>query len=423
MLTVFTPSHDPRFLDECWASLKAQTHEDFEWVVVLNNGARWLWPDDPRIVVKMVDELRGVGAAKSYACSVAAGDILVELDHDDLLTDSALEQIAKRFDSDPNIGFVYSDGAQILERGEPDPSTWDQNNGWIYNYVDVLVGTPTGSVWKKVLGVQAMEPTPHNVSLIWFAPNHVRAFRKDVYEAVGGYDASLDILDDQDLMCRLYQATEFSRIPTCLYLQRIHDNMTQVQLENNGRIQTTTVNMYDGYVERNAMAWAKRRNLPCLDLGGAFGKPDGYFSIDRNPPADYMGDVFEVLASFPESSVGVIRAVDFLEHIEDSVALMNAIYRVLAPDGMLISSTPSTDGRGAFQDPTHCSYWNENRIWYFTDSAYAQYVIEIKSKFQTSRAVTYFPSDFHRAHNISYIQANLIALKPGGSRNGGYLRW
>ncbi|MFC7484131.1 hypothetical protein ACFQX7_34530 [Luedemannella flava] len=40
-VTVFTPSHHPRFLDECLRSLQAQTMADWEWVVVLNQGARW----------------------------------------------------------------------------------------------------------------------------------------------------------------------------------------------------------------------------------------------------------------------------------------------------------------------------------------------------------------------------------------------
>ena len=50
----------------------------------------------------------------------------------------------------------------------------------------------------------------------------------------------------------------------------------------------------------------------------------------------------------------MIRAVDFLEHVADKVALFNEVYRLLAPGGLLLSQTPSTDGRGAFQDPTHC---------------------------------------------------------------------
>ena len=54
-----------------------------------------------------------------------------------------------------------------------------------------------------------MAPSPHNVSYIWYAPNHVRAFRRSVYEAVGGYDPARTILDDQDLMCRMYEAAPF----------------------------------------------------------------------------------------------------------------------------------------------------------------------------------------------------------------------
>jgi hypothetical protein len=40
-----------------------------------------------------------------------------------------------------------------------------------------------------------------------------------------------------------------------------------------------------------------------------------------------------------------------------------------------------------------------------------------------SRLVTYFPSDWHREHDIPYVQANMIAIKPGGVRNGGILHW
>ncbi|MDT0467048.1 hypothetical protein [Streptomyces gibsoniae] len=34
--SIFTPSHQPRFLDECLASLQAQTYSDWEWIVLLN---------------------------------------------------------------------------------------------------------------------------------------------------------------------------------------------------------------------------------------------------------------------------------------------------------------------------------------------------------------------------------------------------
>ncbi|MFE9190631.1 hypothetical protein ACFYL6_13575 [Micromonospora sp. NPDC007208] len=116
-----------------------------------------------------------------------------------------------------------------------------------------------------------------------------------------------------------------------------------------------------------------------------------------------------------------MRAVDFLEHIPDKIALFNELYRLLAPNGMLLSLTPSTDGRGAYQDPTHMAFYNENSFWYFTDAKYSRFVPEIKCRFQTSRLVTYFPSEWHQAHNIPYVSANLIAIKDDALRNGGLL--
>ena len=96
-VTVFTPSHRPRFLDDCYRSLVDQTWTDWEWVVALNGGARWRPPcDDVRVRLIVADELSGVGAVKQLACSVALGEYLVELDHDDLLAADALEDLLEQ---------------------------------------------------------------------------------------------------------------------------------------------------------------------------------------------------------------------------------------------------------------------------------------------------------------------------------------
>ncbi len=94
----------------------------------------------------------------------------------------------------------------------------------------------------------------------------------------------------------------------------------------------------------------------------------------------------------PDGTVGVIRAVDFFEHVADKVALINELYRLLAPGGVVLAQTPSTDGRGAFQDPTHVAFYNENSFWYYTDENYSRYVPEIEARFQVSRLHTHFPS-------------------------------
>jgi O-antigen biosynthesis protein len=204
----------------------------------------------------------------------------------------------------------------------------------------------------------------------------------------------------------------------------MHPANTQSEQATNAFIQTETVALYAQYIERNALAWARRQHLLALDLGAAHARPAGYIGVDRRD-----GDDVDIVAELParlplaDGSVGVIRAVDFLEHVADKVALFNELYRLLAPGGILLSQTPSTDGRGAFQDPTHVGFYNENSFWYFTEASYQRYVPEIEARFQVSRLVTSYPSEWHSVHDISYVTANLIALKDSAPRNGGMVLW
>ncbi|MDX3577518.1 glycosyltransferase [Streptomyces sp. FL07-04A] len=413
--SVFTPSHRTRFLDECLATLQAQTCPDWEWIVLLNNGARWR-PENPddRVRIEIADDVTGVGAAKRRACELARGEILVELDHDDLLAKACLAELGRAFDENPDAVFVYSNTAQITEDGKRDDSRFNESHGW--HYEDVRVDGQT------LLQVRAMAPTPHNIAYIWYAPNHVRAFRRDAYEAAGGYDASRSVLDDQDLMCRLFHVGDFHHIPRCLYLQRMHPANTQRDPETNAHIQSETVALYDKYIEANALAWTYRRGLLALDLGAAHRKPPGYLGVDQ-----YPGEGVDIVATLPgrldllDDSVGLVRAVDFLEHVPAKIPLINELYRLLAPGGMLLSTTPSSDGRGAYQDPTHVAYYNENSFWYYTDDQYRAFVPEIEARFQSSRLTTCFPSQWHSEKNISYVIANLISVKDGAERCGGPL--
>jgi SAM-dependent methyltransferase len=203
----------------------------------------------------------------------------------------------------------------------------------------------------------------------------------------------------------MYQATPFVHIPECLYLQRLHDANTQRDAETNALIQSETVRIYDENVQANALVWADREGLAAFDFGGAHHCPEGYEPVDM---ALGHGDILTWLANCEDDCIGVIRAVDFLEHVEDQITLMNEIYRVLAPGGMLLSLTPSTDGRGAFCDPTHVSFWNELSFRYYGDPEYQKYVPQITARFTQSRLCTYMPSEWHEANNVPYVCANLV---------------
>jgi len=409
MISVFTPSHNSKFLNDCYESLKAQTYENWEWVILLNGDAKWERPEyDDRIRI-VYDSLntKNVGALKRQVVEYCDGNILVELDHDDKLAPTALAKIAEAF-NDPEVVFVYSNFAQINEDGTPNYDRFDASFGWEY-YEE-----------NGYLVCKNMAHTPHNVSYIWFAPNHVRAFRKDAYERTGGYNPNRKVLDDQEIMSKIYLQGKFYHIPECLYYQRVHSENTQIDPETNRFIQEETVRIHGQTIQSLLLKWSADNGLLALDMGAAHNPAPGYLTVDQHQPADFVGDVFDVIGNLPDNSVGVIRAVDFCEHIADKIRLWNEFYRVLAHGGMVVSLTPSTDGRGAFQDPTHVAFYNENSFWYWCDENYRRFVPEIKTNFQVSQLFTHFPNEWHQKHNIPYVCANLIAIKDG-PRQGGRL--
>jgi SAM-dependent methyltransferase len=261
------------------------------------------------------------------------------------------------------------------------------------------------------------------VSYIEFAPNHVHAFPRWAYDKVGGYDPSRAVLEDQDLMCRLYQEGPFVLVDECLYLQRMHPGQTQRRPGIIARDRQETVVLYDRYAESHALAWSARKGLVALDLlGPGRIKRRGY-----KRGSDITADVAEGI-DLPDSSVGVIRALDCFGQVTDMVAFMNECHRLLAHGGMLLTFTPSIDGRAAFQDQAHLWFWP------YTNGDYARDVPEISCRFLLSRIGSYVPSplyelnpivpDWHepsqivRKPGVPYVYANLVALKDGGRQGG-----
>jgi cellulose synthase/poly-beta-1,6-N-acetylglucosamine synthase-like glycosyltransferase len=111
MITIFTPTHrDGVYLLETYEALKEQTLQEWQWVIIPNNTG--IVPDtilsDTRVKVVPYDNntpspdgRHKIGALKRFACEQCDGDILVELDDDDLLPPNALEKILSVFE-DPN---------------------------------------------------------------------------------------------------------------------------------------------------------------------------------------------------------------------------------------------------------------------------------------------------------------------------------
>ena len=140
LVTVFTPTYKTGGkIYRPFLSLKAQIYTNWEWIIVddsdddgetfkvLSNLAK----KDHRIQVFKPWEHSGIiGKLKNWACSLGKGRILVELDHDDELTDYALEYVVKGFKQFPGAGFLYTDCAETYENG----ASHTYRKGWAFGY-------------------------------------------------------------------------------------------------------------------------------------------------------------------------------------------------------------------------------------------------------------------------------------------------
>lgn len=427
--SVYTPTHDPRWIRDCFDSLVGQTTgaTAWEWVILVNGPQQPEIPADiashPRVIVRR-SALKGIGALKGKAVEACTGEILVELDHDDRLAPNCLEELERAHAAAPG-GFYYSDFASVFPNGAPE--TFASSFGW-EQYEAEVGGT-------NYLCQRSFPPCPRSLCEIWYAPNHVRAWSRVAYDRAGGYDAKMEIGDDHDLVCRTYlTGLPFVHLSQPLYLYRrvIDPKTTNSFVAAGDGVTQANYRTMNKYMHPLVVEWCRRQKLPMLDLGGAHNSPKGFIPVDSEfPPTDLTpwsigrpgawrwpaqigGDVMRVLTALPDSSVGCVRAFDFIEHLprDQMVPFMNQAYRVLVPGGFLLSATPSTDGRGAFQDPTHTNFLNQNSFWYYTNRESSKYLNgKVTCRFQAVRLWTECPSAWHKENNVPYVYADLLALK------------
>jgi len=104
-----------------------------------------------------------------------------------------------------------------------------------------------------------------------------------------------------------------------------------------------------------------------IDLCCGRRKPEGFLGVDimPGPGVDIVHDLTKDFP-FENNQVDYLRAHDAIEHLPDKIKTMNEIWRVCKPGATVDIFVPSTDGRGAFQDPTHVSFWNMNSFLYYS---------------------------------------------------------
>ena len=394
--SIISPSHkNTPYLQELYESLCAQTYENWEWVLWLNGNFKRskLSPEienDERVKIYECKEKNpNVGFHKNKAFHLGSGDVVVEVDHDDMITPDCLEELNKAY-QDESVGFVFSDVAVYDDNFVP----YNEQHGWSYYFYNFR--------GKDRYVMNSWRPTSQSLAYIWYAPDHVRSWRKSVYESIGGHNVDLSICDDHELMIRTYLKTKMYHIKKPLYIYRVYGENTYLQ--RNADIQTKTVDLYKEYAYQLAEKDADDRGLLKVDIGGGLYPRAGYLTVDQEG-GDITCDLNEGIP-LPDNSVGVINASHVLEHLRDPIKSMREIHRVLAHGGWAMIEVPSTDGRGAWQDPTHVSFWNEHSFWYYTNRDKAIFIRNSDIRFQTYRLETW-----EMAPHIPVVTAWLTAIK------------
>ena len=123
---------------------------------------------------------KNIGEIKHKAFHLGTGDILVEVDHDDLIHKDCLNELNKAY-QDKKIGFVYSDC--LLYDLESKMRPWNKTLGWehkIENYKN-----------HNFIRHLSFKPSSRSLCFIWYAPDHIRSWRKDIYTKIGGHNVCL----------------------------------------------------------------------------------------------------------------------------------------------------------------------------------------------------------------------------------------
>jgi len=127
-----------------------------------------------------------------------------------------------------------------------------------------------------------------------------------------------------------------------------------------------------------------------LDLGCGNKKRDGAIGIDFNDRT--AADIIHNLNQFPypleDSSCGEIYIDNCIEHLDDPMRVMEEVYRICKPGGLVKIIVPYFRSPWAFIDPTHKHFFTvESFAYYDPDHVICKRYDYTLARFKTERVV------------------------------------
>lgn len=181
-LSLVMPVYRPplAFLDRAIRSVLQQSCGNWELCIVddasedsaLSTLLMGYVTGDPRVKVATAQSNGGIARASNAALSLASGAYVGLIDHDDMLTVDAVEQVLERIQQRPHVDVVYSDECTI-----------DVN--------DVPLTFFSKPDWSPVLLLSCMYT------------GHLSVYRRELVQKIGGFRPDYDYSQDYDLALRV----------------------------------------------------------------------------------------------------------------------------------------------------------------------------------------------------------------------------
>lgn len=189
------------FLREMIQSVRSQTYTNWELCIAdaspSDSEVRTVLLEykkkDRRIKIKFLESNEGISGNTNHALSLATGDYIGLLDHDDMLAPNALFEIASAVNQDTTIDVLYTDEDKV------------DGNGATHYYPN----------FKPDYNQQLLRSCNYIC--------HFFVFSKEIYSRVGVFDSDYDGSQDYDYILRATKAAKnIHHIPMMLYHWRVH---------------------------------------------------------------------------------------------------------------------------------------------------------------------------------------------------------
>jgi SAM-dependent methyltransferase len=120
---------------------------------------------------------------------------------------------------------------------------------------------------------------------------------------------------------------------------------------------------------------AREKPMRILDIGCGTAKTEGAIGVDIAPLSgvDVIVNASKFPYPFADDSFDAVYVLDVIEHLPDTVGVMEEIYRISRPDARVFIRVVNWNHRYSAMDPTHVGLFTEHSFDFFGERVNRSY--------------------------------------------------